>query len=221
MRDIFTIVLKEIWELKHSIKKSYLLFIAGLLPIIFAIIIFDDSRSLISASLLPLFFVCVVAVGTGGQIALYAILGEKTSKTLEVLLSTGTAPYSIIVGKIIPGTIIGYILSVLAYIAMFIFTSFSKTFPLLNINWVLLIIPFFLAYFAGGISIAVTIWVPDEKIAPLIGTLIIFSFLGILYYLNNIFMSNFFIFMFLIFSCTLTTWLAALSLKRIPLITKI
>ena len=221
MRDILTIVLKEIWELKHSIKKLYLLFIAFLLPMILAIIIFDDSRSLISASLLPLFFVCIIAIGTSAQIALYTILGEKTSKTLEVLLSTGIAPYAIIIGKIIPGTVTGYILSVLAYIAMFIFTSFSKTFPLLNINWFLLIIPFFLSCFAGGLSIAVTIWVPDEKIAPLIGTLIIFSFLGILWYINSIFISNFIIFMFLIFLCVLTTWLAAISLKRIPLITKI
>ena len=221
MRDILTIALKEIWELKYSIKNFLLLFVAFLLLMIFVIITFDNSISLIPASLFPLFIVCIIAVGASGQIALYTILGEKTSKTLEVLLSTGIAPYAIIIGKIIPGTITGCILSVLAYIAMFIFTSFSETFPLLNINWFLLIIPFFLSYFAGGISIIVTIWVPDEKIAPLIGTLIIFSFLGILYYLNNIFMSNFIIFMFLIFLCTLTTWLAAISLKRIPLITKI
>jgi len=219
MRDILTIVLKEIWELKHSIKKLYLLFILFLLPIIF---IFDNSRSLIPISLFPLFFVCIIAVGTSGQIAYNAILGEKRSKTLEVLLSTGIAPYTIIIGKIIPATTIGYILSVLAYIVIFIIASFSKTFPLLNINWFLLIIPFFLSYFAGGISIAVTIWAPDEKIAPMIGTLIIFSSLGILWYINSIFIvSNFIIFMFLIFSCALITWLAAISLKRIPLITKI
>jgi len=221
MRDILTIVLKEIWELKHSIKNFFLLFVAFLLLMIFVIITFDNSRSLIPASLFPLFLVYMIAIGASGQIALYTILGEKTSKTLEVLLSTGIAPYAIIIGKIIPGTMVGYILSVLAYIAMFIFASFSKTFPLLNINWFLLIIPFFLSCFAGGISIAVTIWVPDEKIAPLIATLIIFSFLGILWYINSIFISNFVIFMFLIFSCTLTTWLAAISLKRIPLITKI
>ena len=218
MRDILTIVLKEIWELKHSIKKLYLLFILFLLPIIF---IFDNSRSLIPISLFPLFFVCIIAVGTSGQIAYNAILGEKRSKTLEVLLSTGVAPYTIIIGKIIPATTIGYILSVLAYIVLFIIASFSETFQLLNINWFLLIIPFFLSYFAGGISIAVTIWAPDEKIAPMIGTLIIFSSLGILWYINSIFISNFIIFMFLIFLCVLTTWLAAISLKRIPLITKI
>lgn len=218
MRDILTIVLKEIWELKYSIKKLYLLFVLFLLPILF---IFDNSRSLIPASLFPLVFVYIIAIGTSGQIAYNTILGEKTSKTLEVLLSTNIAPYTIIIGKTIPGAVIGYILSVLAYIVIFIIASFSKTFQPLNINWFLLIIPFFLSYFAGGISIAVTIWVPDEKIAPLIGTLIIFSFLGILWYINSIFISNFIVFMFLIFLCVLTTWLAAISLKRIPLITKI
>lgn len=219
MRDILTIVLKEIWELKYSIKKLYLLFILFLLPIIF---IFDNSRSFIPASLFPLVFVCIIAIGTSGQIAYNAILEEKRSKTLEVLLSTNMAPYSIIIGKIIPGTAIGYILSILAYIVISIVALFSETFGLLNVNRFLLIIPFFLSYFAGGISITVTIWVPDEKIAPLIGTLIIFSFLGILWYINSIFIvSNFIIFIFLIFLCALTTWLAVISLKRIPLITKI
>lgn len=222
MRDITTIVLKEFWELRHSLRHFYwmIVWLAVLAFIAFG----NTSRSILPTTVLLTLFPSMIALAGSGQIALDSILSEKKTKTLEVLLSTKIPTLAIVIGKIIPPTIIGYLLSLLSVIFLvslpLVGTSFSIT-P--ETVWLISAYPLLISYLASCISIVTTIIVPDEKVAPMIGTLIIITPLIILSRLGVFSLSTIAITTFIVVSILfsgLMTWFAAFILGKTPMFTK-
>jgi ABC-type Na+ efflux pump permease subunit len=219
MSDICTVIRKELSELKHSSRHLYwLLTWLGVLAILKW---GNHSRSLLPIasiySLIPIF----VALGVGGQIVFDSILGEKKAKTLEVLLSTRMSTSAIVIGKIVPAVGVGYVLSQLATLAL-ILSSVTET--TLAAIWLMVVVPILAAYIGSSMTIAMTILVPDEKVVPMIGTLILVAPLLVLLRLGGLAFSP--VGMSLITAgavlfCGCITWLAALALRRIPLIARI
>lgn len=222
MRDIVTIVLKEFWELCHSIRHLYWMVVWLALP---AFIAFGDkSKSILPTTTILALFPSMIAMAGSGQIALDSVLSEKKSKTLEVLLSTKIPTLAIVLGKIIPPTIIGYFFSLLAI-------GFLVSLPLVGASfsitpetaWLIFAYPPLISYLASCISIVTTIIVPDEKVAPMIGTLIIITPLIILSRLGVFSLSTTFIITFIVGSILfsgLITWFASYILGKTPMFTK-
>jgi ABC-type Na+ efflux pump permease subunit len=219
MSDMSTVICKELWELKHSSRHLYwMLTWLGLVAILMW---GDHSRSLLPIAsiyaLIPIF----VASGVGGQIVFDSILGEKKAKTLEVLLSTRISTTAIVIGKIAPGVGIGYVLSQLVALGLIAY-SIPATTP--ATIWLMVIVPILAAYIASSLTIMMTILVPDEKVAPMMAMLILTVPLVLLLRLSGLILSPVSIALITtgaILLCGCMTWLAALALKRIPLITKV
>lgn len=223
IKDITNVTRKEFWELKHSVRHLYWLLAWILLPVL--LVFGDTSRSLVPVSFLFLFLPSLLALIISGQIVLDTILGEKKAKTLEVLLSTHMSPTAIIMGKIIPAIIIGYALSQIGLLGLNMFSLLDGLPEALSTKWFLIINPLVTAYLTSCLAVMTTILVPDEKIAPTVATLLSFIPLFLLGYLNshmvwsltNIGLLSIGVILF----CGLLTWLASLTIKRIPLFTQI
>jgi hypothetical protein len=222
MRDIATIVLKEFWEIRHSLRHLYwmVIWLALLAFIAFG----DTSKSILPATVILAFCPSMIAMAGSGQVALDSVLSEKKSKTLEVLLSTKIPTLAIVIGKIIPPTIIGYLFSLLAVGFLvslpLVGTSFSIT-P--ETAWLIFAYPLLISYLASCISIVTTIIVPDEKVAPMIGTLIIITPLIILSRLGVFSLSMIAITTFIVGSILfsgLMTWFASFILGKTLMFTK-
>ncbi len=222
MRDIETIVLKELWELRHSIRHLYwmVVWLALLAFIAFG----GTGKSILPLTVVLAYFPSMIALAGSGQIALDSVLGEKKSKTLEILLSTKISTLAIVIGKIIPPTVIGYLFSLLGVGFLMSLplagTSFSIT-P--GTAWLIFVYPLLTSYLASCISIVSTIIVPDEKVAPMIGTIVIITPLIILSRLSVFSLSTMFIITFIIGSILfsgLMTWLASFLLGKTPMFTK-
>lgn len=222
MRDIVTIVLKEFWEIRHSIRHIYwmVIWLAVLAFIAFG----DTSKSILPTTVILALFPSMIALAGSGQIALDSVLSEKKTKTLEVLLSTKIPTLAIVMGKIIPPTVIGYLFSLLA-------VGFLISLPLVGASfsitpdsaWLIFAYPLLISYLASCISIVTTIIVPDEKVAPMIGTLIIIIPLMILSRLSVFSLSTIAIITFIVGSILfsgLMTWFASFILGKTPVFTK-
>lgn len=222
MKDIVTVVLKEFWELRHSLRHLYwmVVWLALLAFIAFG----DTSKSILPTTTILAFFPSMIAMAGSGQIALDSILSEKKSKTLEVLLSTRISTLAIVMGKIIPPTIIGYLFSLLAVGFLVSLTLVGTSFSITpEIAWLIFAYPPLISYLASCISIVTTIIVPDEKVAPMIGTLVIITPLIILSRLGVFSLSTIAVITFIagsILFSGLMTWFASFILGKTPLFTK-
>jgi len=79
MQDVFTIIRKEWWELRHSARRLYWLLAFIALP---ALLLWGDtSRSLVPVDFLWTILPMLMAMSTSGQIVLDSIMGEKKAKT--------------------------------------------------------------------------------------------------------------------------------------------
>lgn len=222
MRDIVTIVLKEFWELRHSLRHLYWMVVW--LAILAFIAFGDKSKSILPTTVILAFFPSMIAMAGSGQIALDSVLSEKKSKTLEVLLSTKIPTLAIVIGKIIPPLIIGYLFSLTSVIFLaslpLVGASFSIT---SDAAWLIFAYPLLISYLTSCISIVTTIIVPDEKVAPMIGTLIIITPLIILSRLGVFSLSTIAIITFIVGSILfsgLMTWFASFILRKTPMFTK-
>lgn len=222
MRDVITILLKEFWELRYSLRHLYwmVIWLALLAFIAFG----DTSKSILPTTVIVAFFPSMIALAGSGQIALDSVLGEKKAKTLEVLLSTKIPTLAIVIGKIIPPTIIGYLLSLISVIFLMSLPFAGVRFTITsNTVWLILVYPLLTSYLASCISIVTTIIVPDEKVAPMIGTLIIITPLIILSRFGVFSLSPNSIMTFILGSILfsgLMTWFASFILEKIPMFTK-
>jgi ABC-type Na+ efflux pump permease subunit len=222
MMDIATIVIKEFWELRHSLRHFYWMFIW--LALLAFIAFGDTNRSILPSTVILALFPSMIAFAGSGQIAFDSILSEKKSKTLEVLLSTKIPTVAIVIGKIIPPMIIGYLFSLISVI-------FLASLPLAGVSpiitsdtiWLIFVYPLLISYLASCISIVTTIIVPDEKVAPMIGTLLIITPLIILGRLDVFSLSAIAIITFIVGTILfsgLMTWLASFILGKTPMFTK-
>jgi ABC-type Na+ efflux pump permease subunit len=173
MKNIFIIVKKEFWELKYSLKRLAMLGFVFLLPF-FAYK--SEGSEFIKTSSIPGFVIILAAIGCISHLTAESILSEKKDKTMELLLSTRLSPLSLVVGKIIPGFIIG---SFLAFIILIILVIIN----MMNLNdlSLILIVNFLLFTFASGlITYIITLFIPDEKVYSLIAIFVLLLIIGLL-----------------------------------------
>lgn len=222
-RDVINVARKEVWELKHSIRHLHWLLAWILLPLFYTY--WDTSRSLVPISVLFLYLPATLSLMTSGQLVLDTILGEKKAKTLEVLLSTKTSPLAIIVGKVLPPTVFGYLISQLGLLGLKAFSLLDAIPVNLAANWFLYVSPFFAGYLTSCLVVMMTILVPDEKAAPMLAILSALVPLAILGFLGSSLQNTLLSVAMLTASgflfCGLITWLASRTLGRIGLITRI
>lgn len=223
MRDVFTIVRKELWELKYATKSLLWLFAAaGLLAVVLAIPGIG-TRSIMPLDDLYSGFPILIALGMGGQIALDSLLSEKKTKTLEVLLSTNMPSMAIVMGKVIPATVVAYLLSQLSILGLLALSVLDLQLVISSMAWVFFLAPLLAAYLASCVSIVTTLLIPDEKFAPTVGVLILivpFVYLarsGLVLSTTNVIL----IVAGAILCSTALTWLAARVLKSAPWLTRL
>ena len=222
MRDIGTIALKEFWELRHSLRHIYWMVVW--LAILAFIAFSDTSKSILPTTALLAFSPSMVALAGSGQIALDSVLSEKKTKTLEVLLSTKIPTLAIVIGKIISPTIIGYFFSLLAVGFLMLLPLMGASFSITPATaWLIFAYPLLISSLASCISIVTTIIIPDEKVAPIIGTLILITPLIILIRLGVFSLATTAIISFILGSILfsgLVTWFASYVLGKTPMFTK-
>jgi ABC-type Na+ efflux pump permease subunit len=213
--DIVTIALKEILEIRSSGKKL-ILFLVYLIPA-FVISYSNGYESLLPMNLTPYYVLGIISAGSAVQLVFDSILSEKKSKTLDVLLASGITKLSIVVGKIIPSCVISFIFTI---ISMFII-KYNSTFNL-KINVLLLLDFVLVAYLSACITIALTIIVSDEKIAP---AFVIFTTVGIFvaigYGLNKLKLPFNSIGLLFLLLCIIITFLTIQLLKKVNIITRL
>ena len=107
MSEIFIIVKKEFWEWRYSLKRMAMLGVVFLFPIM---VYHSEGTMFVDASSVAGVALILTSIGAVGFLTSESLLAEKKSKTMEVLMSTRLSTFSIIIGKIIPGLIIGLIL---------------------------------------------------------------------------------------------------------------
>jgi len=114
--DVGSIIKKEYWEIKRGIKNWLLCFLTVLIiPVIPKLY---SERALFPLENILILIPIFVSMGISGQFAMYIILGEKKSKTLEYLISTRINYSAIILGKALFPTLLGYVLSLLSIICL-------------------------------------------------------------------------------------------------------
>jgi ABC-type Na+ efflux pump permease subunit len=221
MQDIVTVMRKELWELRHSARHLYWLLALIALPIMLR---FDSDRSLIPVAFFYAILPSLVAMAASAQIVFDSILGEKRAKTLEVLLSTNIPTVAIVVGKIVPAIGVGYVLSQISLLGLMAL-PFPDT-PVITSSsaWLLLGFPLLISYAASCTSVVAVALVPDEKIAPTVAVLISVAPLVLLGRISEPGFKSTSIGLIVtlaVLLCGFATWLAALALRRIPLITRL
>ena len=177
MNEIFTIVKKEFWEWRYSLKRMAMLGVVFLFPII----AYKPKGSIfLNASSVAGLALILAAIGGVSFVTSESLLSEKKSKTMEVLMSTRLSPFAIIIGKIIPGLIMGLILSLSFLIIFFAMNKMS----MMDISVISIINFLLFTFMAGLITFIITLFVPDEKMFNMISIFVLILILGILKGLN-------------------------------------
>lgn len=173
MKDILTVVKKEFWELRYSFKRLAILGVVFIFPFM----AYNAKGSIfLSAPYVPLFMVLLTAVGGIGHITSDSILSEKKSKTFEVLLSTRLSPLSLVIGKIIPGFIVGLFLALIILLILIVF----KMININEISFILVVNTLLFTFSAGLIFYITTLCIPDEKVVQMSAVLVLILILGLL-----------------------------------------
>ena len=129
MSELFIVIRKEFWEWRYSLKKLAMLGVIFLFPLI---AYKSEGTIFVAASSVGGVVIILAAVVSTSYITSESILAEKKNKTMEFLLSTRLSHFSIVIGKIIPGLIIGSILAIIIFI-IFSMTSMLILIAILGI----------------------------------------------------------------------------------------
>lgn len=181
MNYLKTIILKELWEIKYSIRKLLLLLLLCLIPLI---LIYPSNFAIIPRSYGPYILPAVVAFVISGQLAMSSLLNEKRTKTLEIILSSYIPKYAVIFGKIIPCTIIGFLYYIISLICLSGAAIFFNTIPNFTINLTNIFFSLIMSYLGCSIFILTTLYFKDDKVIPQISFIFI-GVIGYLFYLFN------------------------------------
>lgn len=175
VKDVITISTKEYWELKGSYKRILLLSMVVFAPLIF---LMDSSNSVIPIQSIAIIMPFLISFCMSAQLSLYTVLDEKQSNTLEVLLSLDISRLSIVVGKTIIPTLLGFLLGMLYCLAMKVSTIYFLQDIIFNLNIQEVIVAIIICYAGSNVSLFTTLLFTDIKVAPTI-SLIIISAIGI------------------------------------------
>ncbi len=223
MRDVITVARKELWELRYS-TKSLLWLLAGVgLVAVGLAMSGDGTRSVVPLDYLYSGLPILIALGMGGQIVLDSLLGEKKTRTLEILLSTNMPSMAIVMGKVIPATFAAYLLSQLSVLGLLALSVLDLQHVIVSMAWVFFLAPLLLAYLASCVGIITTLLIPDEKFAPTVGVLILVAPFVLLARSGAVLSATNVILIVAgaMLLSTALTWLAARVLKSAPWLTRL
>ncbi|MGE5628058.1 MAG: hypothetical protein ACM3X7_08045 [Solirubrobacterales bacterium] len=182
MNYIKAFLLKELWEIKADWKKLIWMLLMVLLPLI---CLYPTRFPIMPQQLKPIYLVTIVAFGISGQISLNSLIREKNNKTLDIILCANIPKYSVIIGKTLLATFIGYLYCI---ISLFLLKAGAIMIPSSKINIgiteLFIILPLAVAYLASSINIFTNLLVRDERIIGLVGTIIGLLITGALYLIN-------------------------------------
>lgn len=213
MSEVLCIMLKEYWGVKSMGKKElFMILICSFLPLI---LLFKDPHSLLPKSTLAIFYPLIVSFAVSGQIGFYSILEEKKEKTLEILLCSKISIFSIVLGKILLPAIIGYALSIFSIACLKFGLLFINPADRFQINELVLLFSIIISYAGCSISMLVTLFFPDEKVAPSISGVFMFVLAIIIYEVSKKFgFSMIVVLSFLIGICIISTFINVWILKN-------
>lgn len=169
IRDIIIVCKKEFLELKKPIIR--LMPMSGLILLPLLVVAMQQGGG--PDPLLPArMIVSVLPSILGGSIAYELVRGniqqERREKTLEILLISDLNKYAIVIGKAIPGSVLGSIIALLGNLILGFNSEYRALISLANI----VSLPF-LIYVMNQASISASVLVKDEKSGTFLGVFLI------------------------------------------------
>lgn len=128
MNIILAIAKKEIYELIYSKKTFLLLFIGCSIPAL--ALSLQDNNYLFPPEISAIIFTAAIAYFASIQFLLYSIIDEKKQNTLEVLLAYDIKKIHIVLGKVLPASVISLIFSLITFMEIKIVSNLY-----LNLNF--------------------------------------------------------------------------------------
>lgn len=215
INDIIIIFKNELICLKKH--KATLICIGGCLVSGFMFIYQNGSTSLIGLSggiiIIPTFFGSLCGV----QIVSDTIAKEKRENTLDIILASGISEYSIIIGKVLNGLFVAYLVAILMIMVLkFGFYFTTSEFHYIFFYWYDFINPLVFGYLSLSASILAYLLLNDEKFAPVIAIVIVGLVLySLIKLLNLMGIYNMGIVIILgVLLCFITTFLASKMLNN-------
>ncbi|WP_249029591.1 LTA synthase family protein [Tannockella kyphosi] len=164
-------------------------------------------------TIIPTFFGSLCGV----QIISDTIVKEKRENTLDIILSSGISEYSIIIGKVLNGLFVAYLVAILMInVLKFGFYFTTNDFNYITFYWYDFINPLVFGYLSLSASIQAYLLLNDEKFAPVIAIVVVSLILyGLIKLLNLIGIYNIGIVIMLgVLLCFITTFLASKILNK-------
>ena len=217
LQEIYTIMLKEVWELLSS-KRAFLFVLLGAsIPVVALIYARNKNDNLLPIDLVVMFYPMLIAYIASMQFLVFSIIEEKKQKTLEVLMSLNMKKISIILGKVIPVTVIAYGASLISLTQVKLLTILDPYYMQyqFTLTLSLLVIPLFLAFIGSNLCILSTLLFPDEKVVFSMfaaSSFVMFYFLYLV--LGNVQLTSLLVIVLLIILCFFVTILNARSEER-------
>ncbi|EJO5349302.1 hypothetical protein NRP93_003472 [Clostridium botulinum] len=174
---------KELWEIKSSWKKLMWMSFIVLLPLIF---LYNSRFEIISKQMQPIYLVTLVAFAVSGQLSSNSLIREKNYKTLDIILCENIPKYSVVIGKILPATIIGYIYCIVSLCLLKVTTFAIYGSKLrIEITQLFIILPLAISYLASSASVFANLIIRDERVISLMSLIICLLVSGCVYLVNT------------------------------------
>ncbi|NFV14534.1 hypothetical protein ACFLKB_17790 (plasmid) [Clostridium sp. FAM 1755] len=173
---------KELWEIKSSWKKLMWMSYIILLPLIF---LYNSRFEIIPKQMQPIYLVTLVAFAVSGQISSNSLIREKNYKTLDIILCKNIPKYSVVIGKILPSTLIGYIycLVSLCLLKVASFAIYGNQIKI-EVTQLFIILPLAIAYLGSSASVLANLIIRDERVISLMSLIICLLVAGVVYWIN-------------------------------------
>lgn len=185
IKDTFTVMKKEFLELRTSIIHLLPMIVLILLPVVAIAMNVGGLRApLIPKEMIVFLAPCILGGSIAYELTQNNIAHERRERTLDILLVSDISRYSIVIGKAMPGVIVGSILT----ISMNMVLCLNNDYRLITEISNLLLTPF-LIYLIDQISILVSIMIKDEKAGVLAGFILMILICAPVVMLHNRFVS--------------------------------
>lgn len=224
-RHVKAIIVKELKELIFSGKKLFIFLLPMIFPVYFAIR--KGGGITIPLDLAVFMIPIIVSSSITGQIISDSILSEKKMNTLEILLSSGIKNISIIIGKVLPACLIGYIFFLISYESIKVILAINNIYTS-SISFLYIGFYFLILYFCACLVMCTTIIIPDEKVTQTFGGIVLFAANFSLYFVIKRIVSRniegykvILIFLIMFLLCIFMSIITSKLLSKIVIITKV
>lgn len=172
IKDIVIISKKEFAELKRTILKLLPMSILVLLPLVMVATNQGTiGNPLVSQKIIVTIFPSLLGGGICYELIRNNILLERREKMLDILLISNISKMGIVIGKAIPGVIVGTMVSILGNLILIYNIDYRNYF-----NYVSIITMPFVLYLFSILNLTINLRTKDEKIASFVA---IFIMVGI------------------------------------------